>query len=92
MSLNTIKTARPDAIPVKILKIARNVIDSHLTNIINRDVKESKFSKDAKTGLVRPLYNKNNRYKIQNYRPVSILNGFSKVYKRYLLNSLSNHT
>ena len=33
----------------------------------------------------------NDRDKIQNYRPVSILNGFSKVYERYLLNSLSNH-
>ena len=91
-SLNPIKTTRPDGIPVKILKIARNVIDSHLANIINRDVKESKFFKDAKTSLVKPLNKKNDRDKIQNYRPVSILNGFSKVYKRYLLNSSSSHT
>ena len=40
---------------IKSLKIARNVIDSHLTNIINRDIKRSKFSEDAKTVLVRPL-------------------------------------
>ena len=80
-----------DGIPVKISKVARNVTDSHLTNIIIRDIKENKFSEDAKTALVRPLYKKNDRDKIQNYGPVSILNGFSKVYKRYLLNSLSNH-
>ena len=79
------------AFPVKILKITRNVIDSHLANIINRDIKENKFSEDAKTALVRPLYKNNDRDKIQNYRPVSILNGFSKVYESYLLNSLSNH-
>ena len=36
--LNPRKATRPDGIPVKILKIARNVIDSHLTNIINRDI------------------------------------------------------
>ena len=89
-SLNLRKATGPDGIPVKILKIARNVIDSHLTNIINRDIKENKFSEDAKTALVRPLHKKNDRDKIQNYRPVS-LNGFSKVYERYLLNSLSNH-
>ena len=69
----------------------RNVIDSHLTNIINRDKKENKFSEDAKSVFVRPLYRKKNRDKIQNYRPVSIFNGFPKVYKRYLLNSLSKH-
>ena len=55
---------------IKSLKIGRNVIDSHLTNIINRDIKQSKFSEDAKTVLVRPL--KNDGDKIQNYRPVSI--------------------
>ena len=90
-SLNPRKATGPDGIPVKILKIARNAIDSHLTNIINRDIKENKVSEDAKTALIRPLHEKNDRDKIQNYRPVSILNGFSKLYERYLLNSLSNH-
>ena len=91
-SLNPRKATGPDGIPVKILKIARNVIDSHLTNIINRDIKENKFSEDAKTALVRPLYKNNDWDKIENYSPVSILNGFSKVNWRYLLNSFSNHT
>ena len=90
-SLNPRKATGPDGIPAKVLKIARNVINSHLTNIINRDIKENKFSEDAKTALVRPLYKKNDWDKIQNYRPVNILNGFSKVYERYLLNSLPNH-
>ena len=90
--LNPREATGPDGIPVKILKIARNVIDSHLTNIINRDIKENKFSEDAKTPLVRPLYKNNDWDKIENYSPVSILNGFSKVNWRYLLNSFSNHT
>ena len=50
------------------LKNCLNVIYLHLTNIIYR---ENKFSEDAKTALVRPLYNKNDRDKIQNYRPVA---------------------
>ena len=89
-SLNPRKKTAPDGIPVKILKIARNVIDSHLTNFINRDIKENKFSEDAKTALVRSLYHKNNRDEIQDCRPASILNGFSKVYERYLLNNLTS--
>ena len=72
----------PDGVPVKILKIARNFIDSHLTNILNRDIKENKFSEDAKTALVRPSSKKNDRDKIQNYKPVSILNDISKVCER----------
>ena len=90
---NIIKSLNPRkaTIPVKILKIARNVIDSHLINIINKDIKQSKFSEDAKTALVRPLYKNKDQDKMQNYRTVSILNGFSKVHERYFLSTLSNH-
>ena len=56
ISLNLGKATGPDGIPVKILEIARNVIDSRLTNIINKDIKENKFSEDAKTALLRTLY------------------------------------
>ena len=47
-SLNPRKATGPDGIPVKILKIARNVIESHLTNIINREIKEKKIQKMLK--------------------------------------------
>ena len=67
---------------IKSLKIGRNVIDSHLTNIINRDIKQSKFSEDAKTVLVRPL--KNDGDKIENYRPVSI-KGLWKILAKQLI-------
>ena len=46
--------------------------------MINRDIKETNFSEEAKTALVRPLYKKNDRDKIQNYRPESIVNGSEK--------------
>ena len=39
--------------------------------------------------LVRLVYKKDDSNKIKNYRPVSLLNGFSKVYERFLYDSLS---
>ena len=60
--------------------------------IVNKDLKENKFSENAKTALVRPIYKKDNRDKIENYRPVSLLNCFSKIYERFLHDSLSNFT
>ena len=77
---------------VQIIKTAANVIDSHLAYIINKDLKENKFSENAKTALVRPIYKKYDRGKINNYRPVSLLNGFSKMYERFLHDSLFNFT
>ena len=47
------------------------------------------FSEGAKIASVRPIYKKKSRNEIENYRPVSILNAFSKVYERYIHNSLT---
>ena len=44
-SLNPSKATGPDRIPLKIIKTAANVIDSHLAYIANKDLKENKFSK-----------------------------------------------
>ena len=41
--------------------------------------------------LVRSIFKKNERRKIENYRPVSILNGMSKMYERCIHNSLSSY-
>ena len=90
-SLNPKKATGPDGIPIKVIMSANNIIDSHITNIINQDLNIDKYSEEAKTVLVRPLFKKDDRDKIKNYRPVSILNGFSKIYERFLLNSLSEY-
>ena len=47
-SLNPRKATGADGLRAKILQIAKNVIESHLTNIRTRDIKENKFSEDAK--------------------------------------------
>ena len=54
-------------------------------SIINNDLSNNYFSNEANVGRVRPIYKKKSRDKIENYRPVSILSYFSKVYEKFLL-------
>ena len=68
-----------------------NVIDCHLANIINNDISLNKYSKHAKTATVRPIFKKNDKIKIKNYRPVSLLNIFSKIYEQLLHENLTNY-
>ena len=82
--LNPKKATRTGKIPVKILKLAASVIDSHLTNIINNDLSNNAFSDSAKLASVRPIYKKDDRNEIKNYRHVSILNCSSKISEKFL--------
>ena len=90
-SLNPRKTSGPDCIPLKLIKFTSNVVDSHLCNIIIKDVEKNKYSQEPKTASLRPIFKKVKKKKIQNYRPISILNGMSKIYERFIHDSLSSY-
>ena len=90
-SLDPNKATGPDGIPIKIIKHALNIIDSHFCNIIKKDLRKNKYSEESKTALVRPIFKKNERSKLENYRPVSILSGMSKIYERFIHNCLSSY-
>ena len=89
-SLDTNKATRPDGIPTKFVQMSANVIDCHLSNIITCDISNNKYSKHAKTAKVRPISKKHDWTKIKNYRPVSLLNMFSKINERFLLTNYVN--
>ena len=55
-SLNPKKATGPDGIPIKAIKYASNAIDSHLSNIIAKDLEINKYSEEPKTALVRPIF------------------------------------
>ena len=40
---------------------------------------------------VRPIFKKDDRAEIKNYRPVSLLNIFSKICERFLHKNLTNY-
>ena len=66
-----------------------NVNDSHLTNIINKDIDLDCYSENVKIANVRPIFKKDERTKVKNYRPVSLLNIFSKIYGRSIHENLT---
>ena len=84
------KATGSDKIPPKIVKLSANIIDSHLTNIINSDLLKDSFFQDTKTATVRPIFKKKERDKIENYRPVSILKLFPKIYEKFLLEAFKS--
>ena len=83
-SLDITKATGPDDIPAKIIKLAADVVDAHLAKIINCDIETNSFSENAKTAYVSTIHKKNERTNKINYRPVSVLNTFSKICEKYI--------
>ena len=84
-NINTKKATGPEKIPPKMVKLSANIIDSHLMNIINNDLSNNSFSNEAKVATVRSICKKKSCDKIENYKPVSISSGFSKIYEKFPL-------
>ena len=91
ISLDTSKATGPDGIPAKFVQMAANVIDWHLSNIITCDISKNKYSEHAKTTTVRPIFKKDGRTKFKIYRPVNLLNMFSKIYEKFLHENATNY-
>ena len=90
-SLDTNKATGPDGISANCVKISANIIDCHLSNIIANDILGNQYSEHSKTAAIRPVFKKDDRTKVKNYRPVGLLNIFSKIYERFLHENLTNY-
>ena len=74
-----------DNIPGRIIKLACNEIAPPLTKIINTSIEHNSFPDTLKKAEIGPVYKKDDRLVKNNYRPVSVLTGISKVFE-YLMN------
>ena len=88
-NLDVKKAVGNDTIPPKLLKIAADSLSRPLTKAINKSIENSIFPNNAKVASVIPLdKGKPNKNEITNYRPVSILNSFSKIYEQIIKDQL----
>ena len=83
------KSTGIDKIPPKLVQLSADILSTPLSNAINNSILKGKFPDDAKVASVSPLdKHTDNKYSVSNFRPVSVLNIFSKMYEKVLKNML----
>ena len=87
-SLNADKAIEPYSIPVFLLKILSGIISLPLSSIINHSFETGVFPDKMKIGKVTPLHKKDSTDNPSNYRPISILSVFSKIFERLVYKCL----
>lgn len=87
-SLQNKMTSGEDQLPSFLLKDCKFIFARPLSIIINLAIKNSVFPNRWKRTRITPVFKKNDKTFINNYRPISILNNFSKVMEMLIYNSI----
>ena len=84
----TSKTVGPHSIPIDLLKILGPHISEALAKLVNQSFLEGIFPSKLKLAKVISLYKKDDPEIASNYRPISLLPLFSKLYERLMYRTL----
>ena len=82
MSLNSAKARGHDNISTYFLRISASVLAPILEFYFAKAVEYGKFPSSLKIAKVIPLFKSGSKQEAQNYRPISLLLGISKVLKK----------
>ena len=89
--LSSNKASPVEDIPIKILKNSIQIYSEKLANIFNECLINGKFLDTLKRADVTPIFKKGNDNENENYRTVSMLSTFSKVFKKQLFEQINEH-
>ncbi|PNF37508.1 hypothetical protein B7P43_G14331 [Cryptotermes secundus] len=92
--INSIRTKNShgyDGITTKMLKVSTPFISSPLNYICNKSITLGIFPTRLKYSIMKPLFKKGDKRNIANYRPISLLTTFSKVFEKIIYQRLLQH-
>ena len=69
-------------IPIRVIKAASPVICPILEQLYNHHIQSGVFPDELKTGKISPIFKKGNPQFIENYRPISTLAIFGKIFEK----------
>ena len=86
--LNINKPTTYNNIPAKILVDNVDICSHYITETYNHAVLNCTFPDALKTADITPVYKKDEKILKSNYRPVSILSCFSKIFERSMYHDI----
>ena len=90
-SLKSKNSSGYDEIPTRIIKISKPCIISPLINICNKMLAQGNYPERLKFSLIKPVYKSGDKSSPSNYRPISPVPAFSKIFEKVIYKRLSDH-
>ena len=77
-----------DYISNLIIKSASTIIAPYLTGLVNKSMNQGVFPDKLKNAKVIPLFKEGSKTDVNNYRPISLLKIWSKIFERVMYNRM----
>ena len=87
-TLNPSKSVCPNSIPIKLLKILGSSVSTLVALLVNQSFQSGVFPDKLKVAKVITLFKKGNPELPSNYRPISLLPIFSKIFEKLMYRRL----
>ena len=81
-NLKSNKSSGPNSIPIHILKFYADIFCKPISKLVNLSFSQGVFPESLKLAKVIPIFKKNDPQICSNYRPISLLSIFSKIYEK----------
>ena len=79
-----------DSIPASLIQENSQTITPTLTHIINLSLTQGVFPSEMKIAILIPIFKSGLKDEAGNYRPISLLTSFSKIFERIMYTRISN--
>ena len=84
------QTCGHNSFPTNFLKLVSDTLSPIFVVLINKSFSDGIFPELLKVANVVPIFKKNERYKCENYRPISLLSNISKIFEKVMYARISN--
>jgi hypothetical protein len=90
-SLKWTTSSRYDEVPPRLVKLSLLFIISPINYLCNKSLTSGIFPSWLKYSQVTPILKKGNKFELSNYRPISLLTSFTKIFEKIIYKRLANH-
>ena len=89
--IRELQNGKSSDIPIGVIKKTSKIIIPILSSHFNYLMKVGKFPDELKLGKITPIYKKESDELLENYRPVSTLPIFGKIFEKIIYSRLYNY-